>query len=29
MLAAGDGFSYFAFYCWGIAIFTFILNLMA
>lgn len=29
MLASGGGFSYFAFYCWGIAIFTFILNLMA
>lgn len=28
-LASGNGFSYFSFYCWGIAIFAFILNLMA
>lgn len=28
-LAAGMGFALFAFYCWGIALFAFILNLMA
>ena len=28
-LAAGDGYSVFAFYCFGLALFTFIFNLMA
>lgn len=28
-LASGDGYSIFAFYCFGLALFTFILNLMA
>lgn len=28
-LAAGQGFSLFGVYCWGLALFTFILNLMA
>ena len=28
-LAANTGYALFAFYCWGIALFTFILNLMA
>lgn len=28
-LVSGIGFSFFAFYCWGIALFAFILNLMA
>lgn len=28
-LAAGSGFHVFAYYCWGIALFAFILNLMA
>lgn len=29
VLAAGTGYSVFAYYCWGVALFTFILNLMA
>ena len=28
-LAAGQGFSFFGVYCWGLALFTFILNLIA
>lgn len=28
-MAANHGYSIFAFYCWGVALFTFILNLMA
>ena len=28
-LAAGQGFSVFGVYCWGLALFTFILNLIA
>jgi hypothetical protein len=28
-LAAGNGFSVFGVYCWGLALFTFILNLIA
>lgn len=28
-MASGSGYSVFAYYCWGVALFTFILNLMA
>ena len=29
LLAGGRGFSVFGVYCWGLALFTFILNLIA